>query len=273
MSRFIYIFLFIFLSNFLISQETKGIESEFPVFPICKLVPAKNQKTCFDETLTEHIDKYLVFPENLKELGLQAVVNVFFEIDINGKVDKLVAKSSLVGVEFKDPNALQTANNIFENAATEIFLQLPVMKPGKVNGEISAFPFRIPVTYRLDSQNFDLNDVFTIDEVNWAPLFPKTNNITSDQSIEIFKNNISKHLDKYLKHPKVAKNNTKKVIVFVEIIVENDGSIYEITSYGPEIYRLQAEKAIKKIPALEPALKSDYPVAMTYSFPVIFNNK
>ena len=41
----------------------------------------------------------------------------------------------------------------------------------------------------MNTQNFDYNELFSIDEVDWAPLFPKTNNINSEQSIEIFKDN------------------------------------------------------------------------------------
>ena len=71
------IFIFIlFLTNILISQENNIPEKEFPVFKICSLVPVKNQKTCFNETLNEHIEENLVFPEFAKELGLQSVVNV-----------------------------------------------------------------------------------------------------------------------------------------------------------------------------------------------------
>ena len=57
------------------------------------------------------------------------------------------------------------------------------------------------------------------------------------------------------------------------MIIENDGNIIEISSYGNKEYRVQAEKVIKKIPSLEPALKNDYPVAISYSFPVVFNKK
>ena len=74
---------------------------------------------------------------------------------------KLYAKSSIEGVEFKDSESLNIANAVFEQAAMKIFDQLPVMKPGKVNGVVSSFPFRIPVTYRIESQNFDPNDIFT----------------------------------------------------------------------------------------------------------------
>ena len=49
--------------------------------------------------------------------------------------------------------------------------------------------------------------------------------------------------------------------------------IFEISSFGAEEYRVLAEKAVKKIPSLEPAIKNDYPVAISYSFPVVFNKK
>ena len=130
----------IFFFSSVSSQEKQLVNKEFPVFPICKLVPVKNQSICFDETIAEHIEKYFVFPDSAKELGLQSVVNVFFEIDINGKVDKLFAKSSIVGVEFTDSDALNTANSIFEQAALNIFNKLPVMKPGKIDGVVKSFP-------------------------------------------------------------------------------------------------------------------------------------
>ena len=273
MHKFLYLFLFFFLTNILTSQENNIPEKEFPVFKICSLVPVKNQKTCFNETLNEHIEENLVFPESAKELGLQSVVNVYFEIDVEGRVSNLIAKSSLVGVKFTDKEALNTANKIFEDAASDLFYKLPVMKPGKINGVTSSFPLRVPLTYQLNTQNFDYNELFSIDEVDWAPLFPKTNNINSEQSIEIFKDNINSYIKRYLKHPKNSNNSNDQVIVFVEIIVENDGSISEISSFGPDLYRKQAEKVVKRFPSLEPALKNDYPVAMTYSFPVIFNKK
>jgi hypothetical protein len=62
-------------------------------------------------------------------------------------------------------------------------------------------------------------------------------------------------------------------LFFLELIIENDGNIFEISSFGAEEYRVLAEKAVKKIPSLEPAIKNDYPVAISYSFPVVFNKK
>lgn len=176
-------------------------------------------------------------------------------------------------MEFKDSESLNIANAIFEQAAMKIFDQLPVMKPGKVNGVVSSFPFRIPVTYRIESQNFDPNDIFTLDNVDWAPLFPKAKDVTPETSVTLFKENIDFYVNKYLKYPKTHTNASEQVIVFLELIIENDGNIFEIISFGPEEYRVQAEKAVKRIPSLEPAIKNDYPVAISYSFPVLFNKK
>ena len=78
---------------------------------------------------------------------------------------------------------------------------------------------------------------------------------------------------KHLKNPRKNKEKKDEVIVFVEIIIENDGIIYEMSSIGPEIYRTQVEKVVKKLPELFPAKIDNYPVAVTYSFPVKFNLK
>lgn len=179
------LFVLLFQVNF--CQETQIIQEEFPIFPICNLVPISMQNICFEETISEHVENNFIYPEAAIELGLQAVVKVFFEIDINGKVDKLFAKASLVGVKFDQQEALLEANQIFEQASIEIINKLPLMKPGKVNGEVSSFPFEIPITFKLPSSDDNFDDVFPIDSVEWAPLFPGTSNISSDDSKPYFK--------------------------------------------------------------------------------------
>jgi hypothetical protein len=265
------LFVLLFQVNF--CQETQIIQEEFPIFPICNLVPISMQNICFEETISEHVENNFIYPEAAIELGLQAVVKVFFEIDINGKVDKLFAKASLVGVKFDQQEALLKANQIFEQASIEIINKLPLMKPGKVNGEVSSFPFEIPITFKLPSSDDNFDDVFPIDSVEWAPLFPGTSNISSDDSKPYFKKRMNDHIKRYLRYPRKSNNPNDQVIVFVEIIIENDGNIYEITAIGPKEFRKEAERVIKKIPALEPGLNNDYPVAVSYTIPITFNRK
>ena len=265
------LFVLLFQVNF--CQETQIIQEEFPIFPICNLVPISMQNICFEETISEHVENNFIYPEAAIELGLQAVVKVFFEIDINGKVDKLFAKASLVGVKFDQQEALLKANQIFEQASIEIINKLPLMKPGKVNGEVSSFPFEIPITFKLPNFNNNSNQVFSIDSVQWAPLFPGTNDISSDESKSYFKKRIGDHIKRYLRFPRKSKTPNDQVIVFVEIIVENDGNIYEITAFGPEKFRKEAERVIKKLPSLEPGLNNNLPVAVSYTIPITFNRK
>ena len=274
MRKNIIMFLFITLFQFTFSQESQLVQDEeFPVFPICSLVPSSMQNICFEETISEHIANNFVYPKAAMDLELQAVVKVFFEIDKNGKVDKLFAKASLVGVKFNEKEALLEANQIFEQASIDIMNKLPLMKPGKINGEVSSFPFDIPIIYRLPSSTNDFTKVYPLDSVEWAPLFPETKNISPEESKIYFKKRIADHIKKYLRFPRKSKNLNDQVIVFVEIIVENDGNIYEITAFGNEEFRKEAERVIKKIPSLEPGLINDYPVEISYTVPITFNRK
>lgn len=273
MINYLFLIPILFLHNIILSQENLLTENEFPVFPVCKLVPVKNQSICFDQSISEHIEKYFVFPETAKELGLQSVVNVSFIIDVDGKVNNITATSSLVGVEFNDKSALLVANKIFEDAASEIIKKLPIMQPAKVNGEFVSFPLKVPIVYRLNSNKINLDDIFTIDQVDYAPLIENNPEISKEESIKLFENYIDDFFKKNLKNPRKNKEKKDEVIVFVEIIIENDGIIYEMSSIGPEIYRAQVEKVVKKLPELFPAKIDNYPVAVTYSFPVKFNLK
>ena len=274
MRKKITLLMFIALFQFNFSQEIQVVEEEeFPIFPICNLVPSSKQNICFEETISEHIENNFVYPKSAMELKLQAVVKVFFEININGKVDKIFAKASLVGVKFDEQEALLRANQISEQASIDIINKLPLMKPGKVNGEIAPFPFQIPITYRLPRLSDNSNQVYPIDSVEWAPLFPETNDISSDESKSYFKKRIDDHIKRYLRFQKKSKNINDQVMVFVEIVVENDGNIYEITSFGPDEFRKEAERVVKKIPPLEPGLNNNYPVAVSYTIPVNFKRK
>ena len=70
--------------------------------------------------MQEHIDEFFIYPKTAIDLGLQAVVNVNFEINQNGLVDDINANCNLVGVKFDNKEALLAANQLFEKAAKDI---------------------------------------------------------------------------------------------------------------------------------------------------------
>ena len=52
--------LFFVLSNY--SQEENLVDEDFPILPICNLIPENLQKKCFEESIQEHIEKYFIYP-------------------------------------------------------------------------------------------------------------------------------------------------------------------------------------------------------------------
>jgi|TARA_B110000483_G_scaffold52149_1_gene64944 hypothetical protein len=263
----------LFFLSPVLSQENINLKEDFPVFPVCKLIPSSLQKNCFDESMQEHIDEFFSYPKTAVDLGLQAVVNVYFEINKNGMVGDINANCNLVGVKFDNKEALLAANQLFEKAAKDIFAKLPKMIPGKINDSISSFPFQIPITYRIPVKENNSNLVFALDSVEWAPLFPGCEKMNSDGSKTCFKEKVQNHINKYLRYPKKANTTEKDVVVFIEILIENDGVIYDLTSLGPNLFRQEAERVIKKLPYFEPALNNDIPVAVSYTIPILFNSK
>lgn len=264
-------FSFFFLSN-IFSQEPSLQKENFPIFPICKLIPSNLQNKCFQESMQEHIDKYFIYPDLAIDLQLQSVVNVFFEINKEGLVYNLFAKSNLVGVKYDDQESLLSANELFETSAKKIIMKLPKMIPGMLNDSISSFPFQIPITYRLPSKLDESNKVFSFDDIDIVPLFPGCEKFNIEDQKNCFNVEMKKHIKKYLRYPKKIKNLKDDSIVFVEIIIENDGKIYDVSILGPNIFRKEVERIVKKLPLLKPALNKNMPVAVSYNFPILFKS-
>ena len=70
------------------------------------------------------------------------------------------------------------------------------------------------------------------------------------------------------------KKNRKKsetndeVIVFIELVIGSNNDIVDYSIIGPELFRKQLEKLIKRIPIDQPALVSNRPVNFSYSLSV-----
>ena len=260
----------LFFTISIFPQDSIDSEPNFPVFPICKLVPSNLQNKCFNESMDEHIKKYFNYPDLAIDLQLQSVVNVFFEINNEGLIENVFAKSNLVGARYDNQVSLNTANMLFEKSAKEIIMKLPKMIPGSLNDSLSSFPFQIPITYRLPSKVDDLNKIFSFENVEIAPFFPGCEESNNKDRKICFKEQIDKHINNNLRYPKRIKNKKENTVVFVEIIIEKDGKIYDVSILGPDIFRKEVERVIKKLPSLKPALITNIPVAVSYNIPILF---
>jgi protein TonB len=105
-----------------------------------------------------------------------------------------------------------------------------------------------------------------IDEV---PMFRSCKNVFKSQRRECFQNKMTKHIYKHFYYPKYAFNRGIQGRVFVQFIIEKDGSISEIKTRGADkSLEKAALKIIKKLPKLIPGKANGKPVRVPYSIPI-----
>ena len=105
-----------------------------------------------------------------------------------------------------------------------------------------------------------------IDDV---PMFRSCKNVFKSQRRECFQNKITKHIRKHFYYPKYAFNRGIQGRVFVQFIIEKDGSISEIKTRGADkSLEKAALKIIKKLPKLIPGKANGKPVRVPYSIPI-----
>lgn len=105
---------------------------EVPVFPGCE--DAADARQCFIQSITRHVRKNFNYPEIARERGIQGKVNLLFFIMEDGTVGEIKYRG---------------ADEILEKEAVRIIEKLPVMQPGREDGQAVRMPFSIPITFKL----------------------------------------------------------------------------------------------------------------------------
>ena len=102
-----------------------------------------------------------------------------------------------------------------------------------------------------------------------VPMFRSCKNVFKSQRRECFQNKMTKHIRKHFYYPKYAFNRGIQGRVFVQFIIEKDGSISEIKTRGADkSLEKAALKIIKKLPKLIPGKANGKPVRVPSSIPI-----
>jgi len=102
-----------------------------------------------------------------------------------------------------------------------------------------------------------------------VPMFRSCKNVFKSQRRECFQNKMTKHIRKHFYYPKYAFNRGIQGRVFVQFIIEKDGSISEIKTRGADkSLEKAALKIIKKLPKLIPGKANGKPLRVPYSIPI-----
>ena len=121
-----------FLNNF--NENESQINEEVPVFPGCEEVKESEKRNCLQVKMFEHVRVNFRYPEFAQKNNIQGRVFTQFIIGVDGNVSKIRTRGP---------------NKILEREAERIFLLLPTIKPGRINGLRVNVPISMPVTFRL----------------------------------------------------------------------------------------------------------------------------
>ncbi len=112
-----------------------GVVEEVPIFPGCEKEAKEDRLACFNKRMRRHIVRNFRYPKAAQEMGAEGKVNVFFKIDVDGRIANFQMRGT---------------SPAFEKEAQRIIRKLPRMKPGRHNGKPARVGFSIPINFQLD---------------------------------------------------------------------------------------------------------------------------
>lgn len=140
MNKFFLSFVIILTPLFIFSQETNSKQAftaeQFPVFPHCENLQAKNLENCFYREVQNFVYDNFQIPENLKQNNYKGEVKVLFEVDANGEFKVLYVNA---------------ADESLGEEAKRVFGKFPKIKPSTYNGKPTYSKYTISIDIPLKS--------------------------------------------------------------------------------------------------------------------------
>jgi len=119
-----------------------------------------------------------------------------------------------------------------------------------------------------------VKEYLSYDSVERPPIYPGCDvNLKNKLLRSCIQKKIQNHITKNFKYPEFAQKTGIQGRVFVQFIIDKDGSIVGIRSRGPHpILEIEAKRIISRLPKFIPALDSDgKAVRVPFSVPITFN--
>lgn len=117
----------------------------------------------------------------------------------------------------------------------------------------------------------ETDEIFSFAVVENKPVFPGCEEYATEaEKFQCFNQQIMKHIGKNFKFPEMAKQMGIQGKVYVNFVIEKDGSISNVT-IARSVDKLiddEAIRVIKKLPKFKPAKQRGKPVRMQYTVPI-----
>ena len=253
----IFYFVFLLFPMLLIAQEEEEmypyiVIREKPMFPMCVGKPQEEQLQCFKQALDAHIKKYFYYPPEAKEAGIQGRVNVSFCIDKEGKVKVLAVRGN---------------DECLEEAAKYMIEQLPILIPGKSDGEPKIVTFAYPIIFKLQEDNTYVG----LKDVEKCPQFEGCEYVSREKDFQCF----IEHFNQYLKSkgliPFDGNRDFEEGKVFVGVQIDEKGQTQLFSTNGKtKELEQRATELLEAMPAVKPAIYKGEPRAVRFYYSVKF---
>ena len=104
-----------------------------------------------------------------------------------------------------------------------------------------------------------------------APIFPGCESVSKDQRKACFQEQMQKHIRRHFRYPELEQEMGVQGRVYVQFIIQKDGSIGNVRMRGPsENLEKEAARIISKLPDMTPGKQRGTPVKVPFSIPINF---
>jgi len=104
-----------------------------------------------------------------------------------------------------------------------------------------------------------------------VPIFPGCEKVSKDKRRDCFQEKMNNHIRKNFRYPEIAQEMGIQGRVYVNFIIDKDGSITNIRMRGPDQnLEKEAQRIISVLPSMTPGKQRGRPVRVPFSIPITF---
>jgi len=104
-----------------------------------------------------------------------------------------------------------------------------------------------------------------------VPIFPGCEKVSKDKRRDCFQEKMNNHIRKNFRYPEIAQEMGIQGRVYVNFIIDKDGSITNIRMRGPDQnLEKEAQRIISRLPSMTPGKQRGRPVRVPFSIPITF---
>jgi TonB family protein len=228
---------------------------EEPISTVAEKMPQTQEESIFtvvekmpkfkggDAELNTFLMKNVRYPDTCRKANIQGRVHVQFIVEKDGAISNV--------------EVVKSVNEFLDNEAKRVVSMMPKWTPGYQHGAPVRVKYTIPINFNLDSGE----ESAPFQVVEQMPSFPG--------GME----KLNEYLKTNLQYPENCKKENIQGRVFVQFIVERDGTISSariVKSVNKDLDN-EAIRVIKSMPKWTPGLQRGVAVRVNYTVPVNFS--